>query len=161
MHTPIPFPASPDRAAAESPAERNVILAYENLSAALWAAENLPRLLRQIPDGPKLRVAPWSFSKLENREHREQAAAAAGEAHLIVIASSRGSRPLPETVKSWLGKCRFERRSADSAAASFLDDTPRPGGADSPRLRTAPRFAEETGCEFFVPRATEAALSVA
>ena len=161
MHMPIPFPAGPDRANAESPAVKNVIIAYENLSAALWAAEILPRLLRQILDGPKLRVTSWSFSNLENQEHREKATAAAGEADLIVIASSHGSRPLPEAVESWLEKCRFERRNANAAVAALSGRAHLPDSADAPRRQTVQRLAKETGCEFFAPCVTEAELSVA
>ena len=161
MHTPIPFPARLARTDAESPAVRFVILAYENLSAVLWAAENLPRLLHQIPDGPKLRVTPWSFSNLENRERREKATTAAREADLIVIASSPGSQPLPEAVQSWLGECRFERRNANTAVIALFGRAHFPDSADSCRRQTVQRLAKEAGCEFYAPSVTEAVLSVA
>jgi len=161
MSSSSPFPAGPDHAEVETPFEINVILAYESLSAALWAAETLTGLLRRISGGAEPRLSPWSFSTLENPALRPHATAAAVAADLIVITTSSGFSVLPASVESWLGKSLAERRHATTAVAALFGQPNRPDRADSPRLQTVQRLARDAGCEFFAPQVTEAILTVA
>jgi hypothetical protein len=151
MHTSQPFPAGLDHADIETAAGMNVIVAYENLSSALWAAESLPGLFRQIPGGMKPRLSSWKFSTLQNLEDRALAIAAAVQADLIVITLSSGFRLLPASVESWLGKCLSGRRRANTAVAALFGRANLLDNADSPRLQTVQRLAKEAGCAFFCP----------
>lgn len=157
MHTPATLTAL-DCADASTPAEMTVILAYENIAAAMWAAETITALLRRIPDGPEPHLSPWSFSTLEDPEYRAHAMAAAVEADLIVIATSSVLRLLPLSVESWLGKCLTGRHNATTAVAAFFGRADLPDRVDSPRLQTVQRLAKEAGCAFFAPGVNEATL---
>lgn len=161
MHTPIPFPTGFASTDAGSPPEMTVVLAYENLSAALWASETLAGLIRQVPDEPPPRLLPWNFSTLGIPEHCAEATAAALRADLIVIATSSAPRLLPESIESWLGKCLADRPGGKAAVAALFRRADLPDRDDSPRLQTVQRLAREAGCEFFSPSVNEATLSVA
>lgn len=165
MPTLLPFPAGTDRAAiatdAETPFAMNLVLAYENLSAALWATERLSGVLRSISQGGIPHLSPWSFSTLENPELREQATAAGFQADLLVVATSSVTQRLPAAVENWLGKCLSGRRSPATAVIAFLGCANLLDQADSPRLQTMRQLTEDAGCQFFSPSVTEATPSAA
>ena len=134
----------------------NIILAYENLSAALWAAEAFTGLLRRSFEGQTTELSPWSFATLANPACRAQATDAATRADLIVIAASSGFKLLPAVVETWLGKCLSGPRRANGAVAAFFGHAHRPEAADSLRLQTVQRLAKEAGCQFLIPFTPEA-----
>lgn len=134
-----------------------IVLAYENLSAALWAAETFTGLLRQSPEGAKTQVIPWSFSTLSNPDSSAQATDAAAHADLIVIAASSNFRLLPAFVENWLGKCLSGRRAPHTAVAALFSRANGPEHSDSMRLQAVQRLAEKAGCRFFSPLSQETA----
>jgi hypothetical protein len=161
MDTLIALSESRDDIAAATSNDINVTLAYETLSAALWATETLTRLFRKVPNRLEPRLSPWNFSTLEDPALREQALAAATHSDLIVIATSSGSANLPASVENWLGKCLESRHGENTAVAALFGQANQPDRLDSPRILTVQRIAKEAGCEFFAPRVGETALSVA
>ena len=90
----------------------DVVFAYENLSAALWATDILDGLIRRGPDGPRRHLSPWSFATLGDGHWCSLATAAAAHAHLIVIATSSEAKPLPPPVATWLERCLASPRTA-------------------------------------------------
>ena len=161
MDTPIATPESRAEPAATISNEINVTLAYETLSAALWATETLTRMIRKAPNRPEPRLSPWNFSTLDDPLLRARATAAAKDSDLIVIATSSGSLNLPTSVEDWLGVCLANRHGENTAVAALFGPSNQPDRMDSPRILTVQRIAREAGCEFFAPRVGETALSVA
>jgi hypothetical protein len=160
MPTPIPFPvhrADPGFAHGEI----NVTLAYENLSAALWASETLNRLFCQIADGPEAHLSPWNFSTLEDSFLRVPATDAAIQSDLIVIALSSANHVLPASVATWLRNCLAQRRGAHTAVAALFAPSHSAHRPDATGIQTLQRLTEEAGCEFIASSVTERALSVA
>jgi len=156
MHPKVPAQEHSNQIEAELPHKLKIILAYENLSAALWAAETFTGLLRKSPEGADTQLLPWSFATLSNPADQAQATAAAAQADLIVIAPSSSFRLLPGFVESWLKKCLSVPRRTNTAVAALLRSAHRPEAPDSQRLRAVKRLAEEAGCRFFAPLAQEA-----
>ncbi len=153
MNSSVPAAA---RVEAEAPCGLHVLLAYENISAALWAAESLTNLFRRLPLGPQMSLSPWSFAMLADLEFRARAAEAAVDSDLLVVATSSDPRLLPAAVESWLTECLCGQTRAISAVAAFLGREGLFDGADSPRLKTVQRLAKRAGCEFFAPHAADA-----
>ena len=156
MQTRAPYPADTGSADTSATVELNVVLAYESLSAALWAGEILAALSRKDSDQPMVRLLPWSFSTLENPALRRLAAADADQADLIVIASRGVASTLSAGFEDWLKTCLTRpRRTARLAVAALFEPDVRLAGADSPRLQAVRRLTQAAGCTFFAPRAAE------
>lgn len=158
MQSSIPFPTIPPLAAIAEPAPLNVVFAYENLSAAVWAGEIIDRLLQQIPGVKNL--SPWSFSSLNDPRFHGPAMAAVIQADWIVVATSRGSRLLPKKVENWL-KESLAQRGQDGAPATLVGAADLPSGTCSPAMEELQRLADEVGCGFFAHHPSDLALNVA
>lgn len=149
-------PAIPTNSSA--PAEMKVVLAYENVAAAVWAMESLRGLL-QTTEHMRSHLSPWNFSILQRGPGADTAAK---EADLIVIsAAGNDERALPRGVERWLGKCLAHRRNSKTAIAALLGEPTNPDRAESPRLQRLQQLAHDAGCEFFAPSVTDTMLSVA
>jgi hypothetical protein len=160
MLTLVPTSASRSPANAEAPAVFNIVFAYDNLAAALWATEALDSFRAQLPDGAEPRLSPWSLATLENRACRAEATAEAVGADLIVVAISNRFSQLPISVEGWLRTVLAGRRKTSITVAAVFGDADLMDGADSLRLQTMQRLAEEHGCEFLAPGVTDTAWGV-
>ncbi len=156
MKTTFPPTVDLDRADAPSDAavDLNVFLAYENLAAALRAAEMLAALGRKDPAGLAVQLSPWSFAALEDPQWSAQAAPYAARAHLIVIAAFGAVPRLSAVIEGWLQTCLAQPRDDSLAVAAFFHRHDGPDAGDSPRLRSVQRLAHEAGCAFFAPGVT-------
>lgn len=157
MNTSAPLTAAHDCAAALPSAavvDLHVFLAYQNLASALRATEALTALSRKDPDGVMVHLSPWSFATLENPQGRALAVNDMERAHLIVIAAWGAIPRLSTTIEDWLRACLAQRPENHSAVAAFFGRDDHPDGADSPRVRSVQRLAQEAGCAFFGPGVT-------
>jgi hypothetical protein len=141
--------ASPGQAHTHSSLEMHVVLAYENLSAALHATEVLTSVSRKDPDGLTMHLLPWSFARLESPEGRALAATDVERANLLVIAESDATPRLSAAIEHWLKTCLTRRREIRLAVAAISRPYDRPNGGDSPWLHGVRRIAQEAGCAFF------------
>ena len=157
---PLP-PASTESPAGADRRETIVLLAYENLAAALRASELIGSLVRQISADDRALLRPWKFSSLERPDQSARAAASALGADLIVIAGSGTNHELPAFVETWLEKSLGRPRRLPTAVAALFSDPDLPDCPDSPRLQTVQRLADAAGCPFFAPGLPENALYVA
>ncbi len=133
------------------PGKMSILLAYENLSSALWATETLNGLFRRMPLRQEPRLSPRCFSALADSEHRTRTTALAAQANVIVIAVSSNIAQLPAYLEGWLEECLAAGREANTAVAVLFGNPHHPDPADSPRLRMVQRLAEKAGCAFFAP----------
>lgn len=150
----ISSPAAPLEGAAAPPVastDLNVFLAYENLAAALRAAESLAVLSRNDPDGLVVKLSPWSFATLAESQWRSQAAAHVARAHLLVIAACSAAPRLSVTIEAWLRSCLAQPREERLGVAALFHHSGGSDDANSPRLRCVQRIAQEAGCAFFAP----------
>lgn len=159
MHTPIPFPTG--RTTALVTGAMHVTLAYENLSAALWASETLPGLCRQFAPGSEPCFTTWNFSALGERSREAQVTAATRRADLIVIAFSDSHRPMPASVETWLQKGLAQRRGARPPIAALFGAAEPSGGSESSTLRALQGITKQAGSALLAPSVDEPALSVA
>lgn len=135
----------------QSATELRVVLAYENLSAALDAAETLTMLSRKERDGLRLRLSPWSYAALGEPRCRAMALRDVGRADLVVVASRSTPHALSAMVESWLKTCLGRRGEPRLAIAALFGCDDHRDGTDSPRLQAVQRLAKEAGCVFFAP----------
>lgn len=133
----------------------HVFLAYENLAAALRAAEMLAALGRKDPTGLAVQLSPWSFAALEDPQWSARAVPYAARAHLIVIAACGAAPRLSATIENWLQTCLAQPREDSLAVAALFHRQDGPDDGDSPRLCSVQRIAHEAGCAFFAPGVTE------
>lgn len=136
---------------AANPTDLHVFLAYENLAAALHASESLTVLSRKDPDGLVVKLSPWSFATLVEPQWRAQAGPHVERAHLLVIAAWSAAPKLSVTIEAWLRSCLARPRAQSLAVAALFHHGEGPDGANSPRLRSVQRIAQEAGCAFFAP----------
>lgn len=136
---------------AATPTDLHVFLAYENLASALHASESLAVLTRKEPDALAVKLSPWSFAALAEPQWRAQAAPHVEHAHLLVIAAWSAAPKLSATIEAWLRSCLVQPREQCLAVAALFYTSGGPDDADSPRLRSVQRIAQEAGCAFFAP----------
>jgi hypothetical protein len=158
MSTFTQFLASLETPDGQIPGALSFFLAYENLSAALWAMETLTGLRGGISNRSEPRLSSWSFPTLENPKFRARATAVAVEADLIVIAISSGFGLLPAALEGWLRRCLAGQRSGNAAVVALVGRADFPDREDSLRLKTVQGMAREVGRLFFAPWVTEEAL---
>lgn len=133
------------------PTDLNVLLAYENMAAALYASESLATITRQEPAGLVVKLSPWSFAALAEPQWRVEAVVQVRRAHLLVIAAWSAAPDLPVAIEVWLRSCLRQPRAEPQAVAALFRHGAAPDGARSPRLRSVRRIAQEAGCAFFAP----------
>lgn len=147
-------PAAPQEGAEALPAastDLNVVLAYENLAAALRASDALAVLTRKEPDALAVKLSPWSFASLAEPLLRAQAVSHVECAHLLVIAACSAAPKLSVTIEAWLRSCLAQPREERLGVAALFHHSGGPDDANSPRLRSVQRIAQEAGCAFFAP----------
>jgi hypothetical protein len=159
MRTFIQFLTGLDSIRAGIPEGVSIFMAYNNLSAALWATETLTGLFRQLPHSPEPHLSPQCFSTLEDPRFRAHATAVAVQANLIVVSISSELNRLPDFVESWLEKCLAAKRDTHATVVALFGRPGFPDPADSPRFRSMRCLAEQTGCTLFAPWLADEALS--
>jgi hypothetical protein len=130
----------------------NVSLVYENVSAALWAAELLTKLLRVDAGAPAISFSPRSFGMLGDPSWPGMTSVSIFEADLIVIACTSDQMVLSRSVEKWLETVLKQNGDLirPAVVAYFRSDE----GYDklsSPRLQTVQEIARQAGCKFFAP----------
>src|SRR5262245_9405073 len=78
-----------------------IVTKYEDFAAGLRAVQMLERLSARLRSEFQLISSVWKFELLDNRTLRDQAAAEAAAADLIIISTSSAA-DLPDSVKNWI-----------------------------------------------------------
>jgi len=133
----------------------NVLLAYENVAAALWAADLLTNLLRADKDISGVTFSPRSFGMLGDPELVSRATAELVEADLIVVSCTSGLMELSRSVEKWLEVLlNQDAGGIKPAVVAFLRCNDEYDKLSSPRIQTLRRIAAKAGCRFFAPFVT-------
>ena len=140
-----------------SRSSQNVILAYDSISAALWASENLTDLLRKKHGDPAVNLSSWNFGVLSNPAWSDLATADTLNADIIVLSTtSKIMQVLPPAVEHWLGKCLSRQHNGTRlSVVAFFRCGDNLDGVDSPRLQKVKQLVQKAGGFFFAPAITE------
>ena len=122
-----------------------MVIAYENVAAALRARRVSEWLSAHLESDIELDSTVWEFDALNSPHLREQAAAEALAADLIVI-SARGDAELPDHVKNWIGRWAPRKRGEAAALVALLQHHPDSSGPLGAYLR---QVAEQGRMDFF------------
>jgi hypothetical protein len=131
----------------------NVLLAYENVSAALWASELITELLQVDPGAPGVSFSPRSFGMLGDPSWIHSTAAKWVDADLVVIACTTDRMVLSRAVEKWLETLlgQYATDPIKPAVVAYFRAANVYDNSSSPRLQTVQRIAREAGCKFFAP----------
>jgi hypothetical protein len=131
-----------------------VVIVHEALVTGIEAAALLRRLAARldaefgIKSGDwQINSGFWKFETLRDPELREQAAAEAIEADMIII--SVGDAELPVGVRNWIESVLSTKKGGPAAVVALLDPGHKPSG-EPPRLGAGlRRLAQQCGLDFF------------
>src|SRR5689334_9295160 len=98
----------------------NIVVAYENFSAATSAQHVTQRLAAELDEDFEISREVWGFELLSHPQLRQEAAAEAAEADVIVVSVS-GAVELPAHVQTWVESWVTEKRGGLSALVALVD----------------------------------------
>ena len=128
-----------------------VLVAYENLIAAVRAQEVVQRLAVELRPQFSLVSEVWKFDLFQHPGLRQQAAAEAGRADVIII-TCRGAGELPDHVTEWIADWLPARCAAQSSLIALFDleeDSTANASARESVCNYLRRVALLTGMDFF------------
>src|ERR1041385_3264211 len=98
----------------------DIVIVYENFTAAVRAQNVSQRLAAELDADFEISREVWGFELLSHPQLRQEAAAAAAEADLVVVSVS-GAAELPAHVRSWVESWVAEKRGGLSALVALVD----------------------------------------
>ena len=127
------------------------VIVYNDMAAALRAAQATERLAKQFAGRMLQRLMPLSVGQLADKGRFDNALSDAASADMIVV-SYNGPGELPETLRNWVDNYLNQKREGDSTVVALLSSNEENEDAsDSPRLRRMGRAVRAAGLEFFAP----------
>ena len=130
----------------------SIVIVYNDITAALRAAEMVERLGRQCGGKLQPQLKPVRLDTLSDANSYDQAFAESAEASMIIVSVNGGSE-LPATLKKWVKGCLDQKRHAEAAMVALLGSPEKMDATDSPRLQFLRRAAKAVGLDFFAPGA--------
>ncbi len=129
----------------------SVVLVYNDLHAALRAAQALERLGHKFHGKLRQCLHPIQFNYLQDAACFDHALHDASEADMVIV-SFNGPGDLPAAVKKWVKDFTIQKREGDSALVALLSSNERVDAPDSPRFQFLRNAARAMGLDFFAPR---------
>ncbi len=142
-----------------------VVVVYEDVAASRRSVETCNFLIEKLGGAAECRTSMWKFDLLDNSKLQEIAAAEAGEADAIIVASAGGSE-LPAAIRSWFERWIPRRHGRAGALVALIDNEGGWAAAASPVGVSLAQFAARAGLDFiphqgrlveFTGRVTESA----
>jgi len=128
----------------------NVIIAYDDTTAAQRAVRLVSSLERNHGEGLKFELKCWRFDILEDHAWREFATADAIKADLLILSAS-GKCELPEAVQSWVTTCLREKRGDTAGVVALFGTDLEMDNSDSTRIQFLKKITRQFGLDFFAP----------
>lgn len=119
INTLTPLPTDAFDLDLEDGGTMNVVVLYEDATAAQSASQLLQRLSQKVDGNPKFRQSMWKFDHLILPQLEGIAAADTAGADLIIICSHDGN-PLPEAVKILLERWTAHDHAGRKALVALL-----------------------------------------
>jgi len=130
----------------------NVLIAYDDVAAALRAMRLFSYLEREHGEGLKLEAKCWRFDLLEDDAWLELAVEEGIKADLLILSASSKSE-LPAAVQGWIKACLVLKRGSEAAVVGLFGTEEEMDQAAS-GLQFLRRATEKCGLVFFAPRPT-------
>lgn len=126
----------------------DLVITYDDAATRRRAMQLYDHLAQQLLEDYDLQCSWWRIEHFHNPVLSEQAAQAAAQASMIILAL-RGDRPLPPMLKAWLPRW-LDRKGDQKSALVVLLCTDDQANADTWHLRNYLRqIAQEARMDFF------------
>ena len=132
----------------------SVVIVYNDIHAALRAAEAVERLGNKFRDQGRQWLMPVPVAQLHDANRFDRLLADANAADMIII-SFNGAGDFPEPLKKWIADCLQQQREGHAAVVAMLSSNQKLDPPDSPRYQFFKHAAWAAGLAFVEPRAAE------
>lgn len=146
----IPVDWTPFLDKAKAPFPLSVVVIYNDMHAALRAAQMIEHFGQKYQGKMAPRLQPLPLSQLSDQGCYERSLAAAASADMIIV-SINGPGGLPPALKQWIQDCTAQKREGDSAVVALLGSMDESDPVDSPRLQFLKNAVRSAGLDFFTP----------
>ncbi len=146
----IPVDWTPFLDKAGAPFPLSVIVIYNDMHAALRAAQVIERFTKKYQGRMEPRLQPLPLSQLSDPACYDRSLASAASADMIIV-SINGPGGLPPALKQWIQDCTTQKREGDSAVVALLGSMDESDPPDSPRLQFLKNAVRRAGLDFFTP----------
>jgi hypothetical protein len=127
-----------------------VVIAYNDMRAALRAVHALERLRGNFHDKMRYRLIAVPINQLNDPAHFDHLLIEAHSADMIIV-SFNGPGDFPDTLKKWVGNCLTQKHGGNSAMVALLSSDERIDATDSPRYQFLENATKSAGLSFFAP----------
>jgi len=131
--------------AGTTPSVFRILIAYEGFAALVRAQDVRSQIANRFKGEIEITGGSWNFALLGHTQLREQAAAEAAEADMIIIAAS-GQAGLPSHVATWIEGWSQARQDQQTALVASLE---RGQNASSDLAAELRDLAAKAGMDFF------------
>ncbi len=129
----------------------SIVIVYNDIHAALRAAEAVERLGREFRNRGRQWLMPVPVDQLHDTDRFERLLSDANSADMIIISfNGLGDFPLP--LKKWIEDCLTQQRVGHAAVVALLSSNEALDAPDSPRYQFFKNAAWAAGLEYVTPR---------
>jgi hypothetical protein len=128
----------------------DAIVLYDDIPSGERAIRVVSDALARAGNRSELRPHSWSFDLLDDPDWIQTALREASQSDLIVV-STRGSLPLPESLQRYLEQTMRESGGRNRALVALLGPDHHPDGPDSARWQFLHHITSEAGAHFLAP----------
>jgi hypothetical protein len=129
-----------------------VVIIYNDMHAALRAAQTLERLGRKFFGKMRQHLMPVPVNQLTDPARFDRLLSDASSADMIIV-SFNGHGDFPTILKDWVKNCLTQKREGDSAVVALLSSNERLDAPESPRYQFIKNATRAAGLDFFAPKA--------
>lgn len=128
-----------------------IVIIYNDMHAALRAAQTLERLGRKFFGKIRQQIMPVPVSHLSDPVRFDNLLSDASSADMIIV-SFNGHSDFPTMLKRWVKNCLTQKREGDSAVVALLSSNERLDSQDTPRYQFMKNATRAAGLDFFAPK---------
>jgi len=132
-----------------------VVVVYNDIHAALLAADAVEHLVPQFRDWGCERLLPVPVDQLQDPDRFDCFLIEAHSADMIIV-SFNGAGDFPESLKKWIENCLLQQREGHAAVVALLSSNKEWDPPDSPRYQLFKNAAWAAGLAFIPPLAEPA-----
>jgi hypothetical protein len=144
------FPSSDASIGMNPSLELVVVIVYNDMHAALRAAEALERVARNFRLAQQ-RVMAGPVAQLGEPSRFDRLLYDANSANVIIVSYNSPS-DFPLTLKKWIRDCLAQKRADESTVMALLSSNEPVDAPDSPRYQFLKNTAWASGADFFAPK---------
>jgi hypothetical protein len=138
-----------------NPVSPSIVIVYNDIHAALRAAEAVERLGQKFHDQGRQWLMPVPVAQLDDPSRFDHLLADAHSAEMIIV-SFNGAGDFPALLKKWIEDCIAQQTEGHAAVVALLSSNQELDPPDSPRYNFFKNAAWAAGLEYVAPRAEAA-----